>query len=206
MEKNVIDIFDHDDAWKEKGGYDGKGKLTLEQIAYKLKKVVDRVNEYQNTNEENLNEIKILRRKNAKLEKITEEQKSIINTVFKSTAELLSFNRINGTGIQKVEDLIKDEDIIDTTTSKGVVEFFETYWDRIIENDGERGKYFIEFPFTNNTGGVYLSKNENKYNGKIYMTFEREYSLEEVVLSGCTDYGCISMTQIDWYSVFNIKK
>ena len=42
-----IEMFYQEYAWIEKGGYDDKGKLTLEQAAYKLRKVVGRVNEYQ---------------------------------------------------------------------------------------------------------------------------------------------------------------
>ena len=40
-------MFGYEEAWTEDGGYDDKGKFTLEHASYKLRKVVGRVDEYQ---------------------------------------------------------------------------------------------------------------------------------------------------------------
>ena len=45
-----IEMFYEGYAWIEDGGYNGEGELTLEHAAYKLRKVVGRVNEYQKLN------------------------------------------------------------------------------------------------------------------------------------------------------------
>ena len=130
------------------------------------------------------------------LDYVYESEKKVLEYYYKIEAEVSENDK---------ENVI---DIIDTTTSKGVVEFFETYWDRIIEYYGQGAKYFIGCPSFVNPGGVYLSKNENKYNGEIYMTFEKEYSLEETVFSKCDNDALVVkiMKQVDWYGVFNIKE
>ena len=101
--------------------------------------------------------------------------------------------------------MIKDEDIIDTTTSKGVVEFFETYWDTINETVNT-GRYYLNKNGSENyneVGDVYLHR---KSDGRIAFNKEGEHSLTLGYLSGNEYINKIPMTCVNWYSVFNIKK